>query len=176
VSEVHAAATAALSAIAMPVVVVASADGPERSCATATVMYTSLVPPAIALALHPGSRTAALVRKTGELAVSILAADQLDIAIRAGRSVPGRDKLTAAGIPVLDPPAGFASPGVAGSIAVLWAKVSREVETGDHRLVIAEVIEHRTFEPSGSQLVRVDRRYVALGARLGDDAPDGYPV
>jgi flavin reductase (DIM6/NTAB) family NADH-FMN oxidoreductase RutF len=175
-SDVYAAATAALGEIAMPVVVIASADGPERSCATATVMYTSLVPPTIAVALHPGSRTAALVRRTGELSVSILAGDQLEVAVRAGRSAPGPDKLVGTGIPAVEPPEGFVSPGVAGSIAILWARVVQEIDTGDHRLVVAEVVEHRALAPSGSQLLRVDRRYAALGGWLSDTAPDGYPV
>jgi flavin reductase (DIM6/NTAB) family NADH-FMN oxidoreductase RutF len=169
-------ATAALSPIAMPVVVVAAAKGPVRSCATATVMYTSLVPPEVAVALHPGSRTSGLIRETGELSVSILSADQLEIAARAGRSAAGEDKLAATGIPAAEAPAGFGAPGVAGSIAILWCRVIQEIETGDHVLIVARVDAHATHGPPGSQLLRAERRYVALGEWLSDESPEKYPL
>lgn len=168
-------ATAALSPIAMPVVVVGAADGQKRSCATATVMYTSLVPPQVAIALHPGSKTLAILRATGEFSVSILGTDQVEVAAQAGRSAPGRDKFAATGIPALAPPAGFGAPGVAGSVAVLWCRVTREVETGDHVLVIASVDAHASPGSSAGPLLRTSRRYASLGGWLSD-AEEKYPL
>jgi flavin reductase (DIM6/NTAB) family NADH-FMN oxidoreductase RutF len=172
----YAPATAALSPIAMPVVIVGAADGARRSCATATVMYVSLAPPQIAVALHPGSRTTVLVRATGELSISMLATDQLDVAVRAGRSGRESDKFAAAAIPVQEPPAGFAAPAVAGSLTILWCRVTHEIETGDHVLVIARVEDHLSGATPGGQLLRADRRYAALGDWLSGVAPENYPV
>jgi flavin reductase (DIM6/NTAB) family NADH-FMN oxidoreductase RutF len=160
----------------MPVAVIGAGDGIDRSCATGTLMYVSLVPPQVAIALHPGSRTCALIRATGEFSASILSTDQLGVAMKAGRSGRGQDKFTANGIPMLDPPVDFASPGVAESIAVLWCRVAREVETGDHVLVIGTVVHHVTLDETGRQLLRVARRYAALGASLSEEAPEGYPL
>ena len=175
-SDRYAPATAALSSIAMPVVVVGAAEGGERSCATGTVMYTSLVPPEVAIALHPGSRTCGLVRAAGEFSISILGEDQRDVADRAGRSAPGPDKLAATGIEPVEAPSGFAAPGVAGSIAVLWCRVTREVETGDHVLVIGRVEEHRSLGSTAVPLLRTARRYAALGGWRSDATDDRYPL
>lgn len=171
----YALATAALSPIAMPVVIVGAADGDRRSCATATVMYTSLVPPLVAIALHPGSKTLALVRATGELSISILGADQTEVAVRAGRSAPGLDKFASTDIEALAPPGGFGAPGVAGSVAVLWCRVTQLVETGDHVLVIARVDAHVRPGSTAAPLLRSSRRYAALGDRLSD-ADEKYPL
>jgi flavin reductase (DIM6/NTAB) family NADH-FMN oxidoreductase RutF len=168
-------ATEALSEVAMPVVVVGAARGNERSCATATVMYVSLDPPEVAIALHPGSRTGRLLRETGEFSVSILSDGQVDVATRAGRSATGPDKFLAADIALVDPPAGFSSPGVAGSVAVLWCRVTKTLETGDHVLMIGSVAHHVTLDPAGRPLLRDARRYAALGAWLSDVAAE-YPI
>lgn len=156
----------------MPVAVIGAADGIDRSCATGTLMYVSLVPPQVAITLHPGSRTFALIRATGEFSASLLSTHQLDVATEAGRPGRGRDKFAATGIPVLDAPAGFAAPGVAGSIAVLWCHVKAQVETGDHVLMVGVVAHHVTLDETGLQLLRVARRYAALGPWLSDQASD----
>lgn len=139
-------------------------------------MYVSLAAPAIAVALHPGSRTTALLRAAGEFSVSILGTDQLDVAIRAGRSATGPDKLVATGIAALEPPAGFAAPAIAGSIDVLWCRVTEELETGDHMVVIATVEHHVSLDRSRTPLLRLARRYVAAGPPLVDAATDNYPL
>lgn len=169
----------ALSRIAMPVVIVTGAHDGARSCATATLMYVALSPVMVALALHPGSRTTALVRASGELSVSILAAGQVETAIAAGRGSSGPDKLAELGLEIVPPPGGFGVPGIAGSLAVLWARVREVLPTGDHVLVVATV-EHDSQEdgPAGEEppLVRYQRRYAPLGAPLIQQPTDRYPV
>src|SRR4030081_2756367 len=81
-----------LSRIPHGVAIIGAADGPERSCATGTAMYVSFVPPMVAIAEHPGSRTCKLIQKSGAFSVSFLHASQQDIAERAGRSADGLDK------------------------------------------------------------------------------------
>lgn len=179
----------ALSRIAMPVVVVAAAHDGARSCATATVMYVSLSPVMVAVAMHAGSRTTALVQASGELSVSILASDQLETAVAAGRGATGPDKLAELGLEVVPPPAGFAAPGLAGALSILWCRVNELRPTGDHLVVLATVEAAepalgRTGPRTGSAppgadatpLIRYERRYAALGAPILDDATDRYPV
>lgn len=166
------AASEALSEVSMPVTVVGAANGSARSCATGTLMYVSLDPPQVAIALHPGSRTCGLIQATGEFSVSILSAGQVGVATLAGRPASGPDKFAATGIPVLDAPSGFAAPAVAGSLAVLWCTVQATVETGDHLLFVGLVGRHVTLETAAPQLLRVSRRYASLGPWLGPEEPD----
>ncbi len=173
--NVYAAVTAALSSLAMPVVVIGAGHGPVRSCATGTAMYVSFVPPQVAVALHPGSTTCALVLASGEFSVSFLSTGQLDVAIRAGRSGPAGDKFNANDIPVAEPPDAFAAPAVGGSISAIWCRVAAEIPTGDHVLIVGTVGAHRPIEP-GTPLLRTERRYIAGGEALTDPAPEGYPL
>jgi len=55
-------------------------------------MYVSFVPPMVAIAEHPGSRTWQAHPASGAFSVSFLHASQQDIAERAGRSAEGPDK------------------------------------------------------------------------------------
>jgi flavin reductase (DIM6/NTAB) family NADH-FMN oxidoreductase RutF len=170
------AAKAAFSGIAMPVVVLAAEHGGERSCATGTVMYVSLAPPEVAVAMHPGSRTTGLIRAARELSISILGADQAEVAVRAGRSGGGSDKFATAGIEVVEPPTGFTAPGVSGSIEVLWGRVTAELETGDHVVIMARVDHHMSLDPSRQPLLRLGRRYVATGEPVTEAGTDRYPL
>lgn len=165
-------ATAAFSEIAMPVAVIGAAHGPNRSCATGTLMYVSLVPPQVAIALHHASRTFALIREAGEFSASLLSSSQVEVARAAGRPGLGPDKFAAAGIPVLDAPSGFTAPAVDGSVAVIWCRVERQIETGDHVLIVGSVGHHVTLDAAGPQLLRVSRRYATLGPELGDEERD----
>src|SRR5947199_10625976 len=115
----YAAAKQVLSQIPHPVVIVGAAHGDERSCATATTMYVSHVPPMLAIAEHPGSRTTRLIQESGEFSVSILHDAQQELAVAAGKSAEGPDKFAALKIPIATNP-NSSSPGVAASIAVLW--------------------------------------------------------
>src|SRR5207253_228529 len=91
----YAVARTVLSRIPHGVAIVGAADGAERSCATGTAMYVSFVPPMIAIAEHPGSRTCKLIQRSGAFSVSFLHASQQDIAERAGKSAEGADKFAA---------------------------------------------------------------------------------
>jgi flavin reductase (DIM6/NTAB) family NADH-FMN oxidoreductase RutF len=75
----------------------------------------SLRPPILCVALGPASRTARMVVCTGRFSVSVLAADQADLAQRAGRPATGPDKLAAVGIAPEQPPDLAGPPGVGGA-------------------------------------------------------------
>src|SRR5437667_12869768 len=100
----YAAAKLILSRITHPVAIIGAAHNGERSCATGTVMYVSHVPPMLAIAEHPGSRTTRLIKASGEFSVSLLHDSQQEFAIAAGRSAEGPDKFAALKIPVADQP------------------------------------------------------------------------
>ena len=107
----YAAAKLILSRIAHPVAIIGAAHGGERSCATGTVMYVSHVPPMVAIAEHPGSRTTRLIQASREFSVSLLHDSQQELAVAAGKSGEGPDKFAALKIPVVEQ-SGFASPGL----------------------------------------------------------------
>jgi flavin reductase (DIM6/NTAB) family NADH-FMN oxidoreductase RutF len=166
----------ALAEIPLAVVLVGAADGEVRSCATATAMYVSFSPPRMAIALHPGSRTCAAVEASGEFSISVLHADQVEIATLAGKSVQGSDKWAALGLPVEPPPEGSTAPGLAGASAVIWCRVVERLAIGDHTLFVGDVDAYRSEEGSVVPLVRYRRRYAALGEALSEPAPEGYPT
>ncbi len=164
-----------LSLIPHPVVIVGAAHGDERSCATGTVMYVSHAPPMLAIAEHPGSRTARLIQSSGEFSVSILHDAQQDIAVTAGHSAEGPDKFATLGIPVSVLPES-ATPAVDGSIAMIWCKVRQRHETGDHVLFVGEVFASVVNERKIDALLRYRRRYLRMGHWTSEEAPEGYPT
>lgn len=172
----YAVAKAALSQIPHAVALIGAADGAERSCATGTCMYVSLAPALVAIAEHPGSRTARLIGSSREFSVSLLHASQQDLAAAAGRSAPGPDKLASLGIAAVEAPPGLSSPAVAGSIAILWCRVVDERVTGDHILFVGEVVAHEVDPAKGDALLRYRRRYTHVGHWTSEPAPEGYPT
>lgn len=173
----NAVAREALSRIPHGVAIIGAADGPERSCATGTAMYVSFVPPMVAIAEHPGSRTCKLIQKAGAFSVSVLHASQQDIAERAGSSADGPDKFAALKIrPLEAPPGAGGAPGVAGSIAVLWCAVRDSRESGDHVLFTGEVVAHEVDPAKIDALLRFRRRYAHIGHETSVEAPEGYPT
>lgn len=176
VADRYALAKAALSQIPHPVAIIGAAADNERSCATGTAMYVSLAPAQVAIALHPGSRTARLIERSGEFSVSLLTAAQQDLAAAAGRSAEGPDKFAALRIPVLEAPERSRAPGVAGSLAVLWCAVRHSQPTGDHVLVVGEVVAHRGDPTKLDALLRFRRRYLNIGHWTSEESPEGYPT
>jgi flavin reductase (DIM6/NTAB) family NADH-FMN oxidoreductase RutF len=175
-ADVYELARTVLSRIAHPVAVVGAAQGDERSCGTGTTMYVSLSPAMLAIAEHPGSRTARLIRDSGEFSVSLLHDSQQDIAVAAGKSAAGPDKFVTLKIRPVEAPAGFTAPGVDGSIAVLWCRVVQAHVTGDHLLFVGEIAAHRVEERRWEPLLRYRRRYFRLGHWTSEESPEGYPT
>jgi flavin reductase (DIM6/NTAB) family NADH-FMN oxidoreductase RutF len=175
-SDVYELARTVLSRIAHPVAIIGASDGAERSCATGTTMYVSLSPAMIAIAEHPGSRTARLIKESGEFSVSLLHDSQQDVAVAAGKSAAGPDKFATLKIPVVEAPSGLRAPGVDGSIAILWCRVVHTTPTGDHQLYVGEIVAHRIDEKRWDPLLRYRRRYSRLGHWTSDESPEGYPT
>jgi flavin reductase (DIM6/NTAB) family NADH-FMN oxidoreductase RutF len=165
-----------LSRIAHPVAIVGAAHGGERSCGTGTAMYVSLAPPMVAIAEHPGSRTARLIRESRAFSLSLLHDSQQDIAAAAGRSAAGPDKFAALKIQTVEAPGGSGAPGVAGSLAVLWCRVVHSATTGDHELFVGEIVGHQVEDDAVDPLLRYRRRYYRIGPPSSEESPEGYPT
>jgi flavin reductase len=171
----YAAAKQFLSRIAHPVAIIGAAQGGERSCATGTVMYVSHSPAMLAVAVHPGSRTTRLIQASREFSVSLLHDAQQELATAAGHAGEGPDKFAALGIPVATQP--FTdTPAVEGSLAMLWCRVTDERPTGDHILLVGEVIGAVVNDRKIDALLRYRRRYLRMGHWTSDEAPEGYPT
>jgi flavin reductase (DIM6/NTAB) family NADH-FMN oxidoreductase RutF len=171
----YAVARTALSSIPLSVVVIGAGDAHDRSCATGTAMYVSFSPPLLAVALHPGSRTSRLVEERRAFSVSVLHADQMDVAAAAGRGGQGTDKFADLGLEPVEAPELPDTPGLAAAAFVLWCRVVETLATGDHRLYVGEVVAYGG-PGSDRPLLRHRRRYAELGAWLSEAAPEGYPT
>jgi flavin reductase (DIM6/NTAB) family NADH-FMN oxidoreductase RutF len=174
-AEAGAAGAAALRELVLSVVVVAASDGAATACATSTTSYVSLSPPVLAVALRPGSRTAQMVLRTQQFSVSVLAADQAELARRAGRPGTATNKMAEAGITPQPPPDATGPPGVAGSGAVLWCAVTDAVPVGDSLVIFGQVTSHQAVGDD-PLLIRHRRRYLATGPPVAPDLPEGYPI
>jgi flavin reductase (DIM6/NTAB) family NADH-FMN oxidoreductase RutF len=164
-----------LAELPCPVVVIGAGAGTERSCATGTAMYVSFSPPALAIAVHPGSRTCRLIESSGEFSISLLAEDQAEVADVAGRSAPGDDKFATVGLQVIESD-DAAPPAVDGVPLVAWCRVTHRHPVGDHIVFIGEIVDHRRAPDPAPPLLRQRRRYVRRGDWLSDEHPDGYPT
>jgi flavin reductase (DIM6/NTAB) family NADH-FMN oxidoreductase RutF len=141
-------------------------------------MYVSFAPPRFAIALHGGSRTQALVTASGRFSLSVMADDQVGLAMRAGRSARTSDKFAELGADVRLGPND--TPALAEARARIWCVVVSEHEAGVHRLFFGEVeawaVDEDDRAMKRAALVRHRRRYAAVGAWLSDEAPEGYPT
>ncbi|WP_280412147.1 flavin reductase family protein [Nocardia asiatica] len=104
----------------------------------------SLEPPAVCFCPARTSTSWPRIRTAGRFCVNILAHDQQEICKQLARS--GTDKF--AGVDWAPSPNG--SPRLAGTMAWLDCELEREVDGGDHTIVIARVTalsEHREVPP-----------------------------
>jgi flavin reductase (DIM6/NTAB) family NADH-FMN oxidoreductase RutF len=140
------------------------------------MMYASFVPPMVTIAEHTGSRTTRLIQESGQFSISLLHDSQQDLAAAAGASGKGPDKFATLRIATVEPPEGFAAPGVADSIAVMWCRVTSKQQTGDHLLFVGEIAEYRVNDRRWDPLLRYARRYMRIGHATSEESPEGYPT
>jgi flavin reductase (DIM6/NTAB) family NADH-FMN oxidoreductase RutF len=159
--------------VPLPVAIVAAAADGERTCSTGTVTYVSLEPPLLATPLAAAGRTCGLIRRSGELSISILAEGQAELAVRAARSTEG-DKFAEQEIPAADAPPGCSAPGIEGAVAVYWCSVEATLPADGALLVLARAREATVA--GGEPLLRFHRRYRRLGADIPVAAEAAYPL
>ena len=105
-------------------------DGP-RGATTNAFTSLSLDPPLVLVCLDRGSNTLDAVRASGRLCVNVLASGQEELARRFATKQSGREKVAGVahelidGVPVLD-----------GALAWLVCELERELDGGDHAILI----------------------------------------
>lgn len=137
-----------MSAWATGVAVVTSGDeaGP-RGATTNALTSLSLDPVLVLVALEHGSNTLAAVRNSGRFCINVLAAGQEEIARRFATKASGEEKL--AGVPheLVD-----GVPVLGGAVAWLACELDRELEGGDHTILLGRPLEAGS-DPDAQPLV-----------------------
>lgn len=117
-------------------VVTSRGDEGPRGATTNALTSLSLDPPLVLVALDCGSNTLAAVRTSGRFCINVLAAGQEDVARRFATKASGEEKLAglphelADGVPVLG-----------GVLAWLACALERELEGGDHTILIGRPLD-----------------------------------
>ena len=150
----------AMSALAGGVVLVTSWVGDRPWGMTVTTFASVTVnPPTVLVSLGSATMTARAIAATGRFGVSVLAAEQLDVARLGSR--PGAAKFLD---PYVDRDAESDSPVVTGALAHLDCALSDTVHVVDHVIVFGHV---RSAHASGCRapLLYHRRDYQALACR-----------
>ena len=133
---------------------VVTTEGPSGLTASA-ICSLSLDPLLMIVCLDNGSRTLERVRRSGRLAVNVLADGQEDVAARFATKVPEAEKFAAVawhevdGLPVLD-----------GVVARLSGELQELVPGGDHQIGITRVTS--VDAPGGEPLLHYRGLYRGL--------------
>jgi len=130
-------------------------EGERLGLTIGTLIPLSLEPPLVGFAVRREAALHELLRRSGEFAVSLLAAGQEGVAQHFARGVP----------PIaiwegIDVRAGEGPPLVAGAIGWVTGRVSAEVPAGEDTFFVGEVL---SLEEGARErpLVYVDRDYVS---------------
>jgi flavin reductase (DIM6/NTAB) family NADH-FMN oxidoreductase RutF len=142
----------ALRLFASGITIVATrAHGAPHGMTCTSFASVSLEPPLVLVCLERDSHTLEAVSVSGAFAVSVLSAEQEAVARSFSR--PGHKPFD--DFPVRDAPNG--SPILGGSLAWVACSVERNLEAGDHNVVVG-LVEDCAFH-SGEPLLYFDRDY-----------------
>jgi flavin reductase (DIM6/NTAB) family NADH-FMN oxidoreductase RutF len=139
-------------------IVTASHAGQRYGMTVNSFTSVSLDPPLISVALRRLSHTHALIEQCGEFAVTILAADQGDLADRFAGKIPN---LTDRFEGVLTERLLLEAPLIQGGLAYFNCRVAQSLPLGENTLFIAEVIAAKGHG-EGQPLVYHNRVYWKL--------------
>jgi flavin reductase (DIM6/NTAB) family NADH-FMN oxidoreductase RutF len=141
-------------------VVTSRADDGPRGATTNALTSLSLDPLLVLVCLDRTSNTLEAVRASGRFCVNVLAADQEELARRFATKQSGEEKL--AGVPH-EPFDGV--PVLAGAVAWLVCELERELDGGDHTILIGRPLE-TGVDPHAEPLVFYGGRYHAASLGL----------
>ena len=136
-------------------VVTVDLEGERLGLTVASLVSVALEPPLVAISIAHQAALHELLRGAGGFAVSLLGADQLELAQHFARGVPpialwqGIDKRDGARGPLLD-----------GSLGWLECELAGEHEAGDHTLFVGRVERVEPGAP-GTPLIRLGGDYQA---------------
>lgn len=135
---------AAMSRFATGVAVLTAChDGQRFGMTINSLTSVSLDPCQILVCVNKGSATGGAIKASGSFAVSLLDHSQLDVA----RSFVGREAGRFGAIACITGPRSL--PLIEGALATLSCRVADIIISGDHEIVIGNVLEcwHRNGEP-----------------------------
>ena len=116
------------------------AEGQANIIAIAWLIPVSVQPPLVCMSIRPSRYSYGLIQATGEFVINVapyeIAQQVLFCGRRSGRNV---DKFAATGL-TAGPARLVQPPIIAECVAHLECRVVQDVEIGDHRLVVAEVL------------------------------------
>ena len=136
-------------------VVVAELDGRRAGLTVSSLLSLSLVPSLVGVSIAREASLFEVLSEAGEWGVSFLRGDQDHLAQHFARSVPPIALWD--GIPVREDDPRL----LVGGIGWIVARTVDELEVGDHRIFVGEVLSLELGEP-GTSLVHLNRRYYAL--------------
>jgi len=127
-------------------VVTVARDGEEHGLTASWVTQTAVAPPMVAVAIESSSETIEMIREARRFGVNLLSQGQRDVAAK----LPGRLK----GIRTKRAPAAQ-TPVLADALGWVECRVVATVPSGDHTLVLGEVIA-TAVEQDGRPLMEND--------------------
>lgn len=134
-------------------VVSVDAEGQRVALTVATLVSLSLEPPLVGFAISRQAALHELLREAGRCSVSLLAADQQDVAEHFARGVPPIGMWE--GIAVR---AGSGAPLLEGALGWLRCRIVSEHEAGTHTFFVSEVL-HAEPGVDATPLVRLGGGY-----------------
>lgn len=149
-------------AFASAVCLLTIADGRDDVGATVSACCpVSFEPPSLAVSLTAGSYPAELLSRLDRFAVTVLSAGQRALAGRFAASGRPSARLLLDGVPH-DRGAASGALIVTGAIATFECEAVQRIPSGDHLLVIGQLIAAAVpdAEPDGTPLVRFRGRYL----------------
>lgn len=121
-------------------VITLESDGQRAGMTANSFSSVSLEPPLILWSIRKASGRAALFTQTEKFAVSVLAAEQIDVARNFASSAADPFELSAwhtgrSGVPLID-----------GAVAHFECQLESVVDAGDHHIILGRVIHHQAFD------------------------------
>ena len=142
-------------------VVTATHDGQQYGMTVNSFTSISLDPPLVSLALKKLTHTHELVEKSGEFAVTILAANQKELSDRfAGKHPEIKDRFAGVSTETLV----LNAPLLKGGMAYFNCRVASSIPLGENTLFVAEVIAAQG-DGTGEPLVYHNRVYWKLAGQ-----------
>jgi flavin reductase (DIM6/NTAB) family NADH-FMN oxidoreductase RutF len=149
----------------------------------------SKTPPTMAVSLNQGRKTYANIRESGEFVVNMVPASLALEADYCGiRSGNNENKLEQASLN-LEPAGNVSVPLLAESPLNLECRLVREIELGDYRLLLGEIVEVHAVDSAFSASGEIDtrsfdplvylggiRQYWNLGEKCADAYKDGLEI
>ena len=143
-------------------IVSVGSEGKFNLMTAAWVIPVSHDPPMISVAISPKRFTHELMESADEFGISILASDQMSLSQEAGTK-SGRDvNKSESDLFVLEGGKKISTPLIGNCAARLECKIRHRFVTGDHSLIIGEVL-HAEVDDSKEPLVLHRRYYRKLG-------------